>query len=273
MKPDKFAAAILIAFDVSEDEFELGLTKIFFRPAKAQILDEIMQSAQNLSDDQMKRIVKWLSKRRVRQLMGNLKVHMYFEKKIRDMRAQNRWRETGRIAGHCGNALFRYLDAAREIIEERRRNAAAMQIQAYYNSFIVRKKTTKQLSKIKKAVKILSKAQTQYICRENVMMWLQMKVEKTRERKRLEEERRKKEEERRKQEEEKRRQEAEKRKEEDEKRRIEKKKQEAEERKRKKQEEMQRREEELKRIVEEEKRQREMERLEKKKSGRRRRGT
>ena len=70
MGPDKFAAAILIAFGVDETEYELGLTKIFFRPAKAQVLDEIMDQADDLSQDQMDRVLAWLAKRRKLQLFG-----------------------------------------------------------------------------------------------------------------------------------------------------------------------------------------------------------
>merc|ERR1719412_1275952 len=40
-----FAQAVLMAFGVNATTYELGLTKIFFKPAKAAVLDEIMASA------------------------------------------------------------------------------------------------------------------------------------------------------------------------------------------------------------------------------------
>ena len=73
MHPDKFAAAILIAFGVNEEEYELGLTKIFFRPAKAAVLDEIMEQADNLTEEQYKRILEWLAESRKNTIIWSKK--------------------------------------------------------------------------------------------------------------------------------------------------------------------------------------------------------
>merc|ERR1719300_2183642 len=40
-----FTTSLLIAFDVAEEDYELGLTKIFFKPAKAAVLETIMSKA------------------------------------------------------------------------------------------------------------------------------------------------------------------------------------------------------------------------------------
>lgn len=70
LPPNKFAAAVLIAFGVTKSDYELGLTKIFFKPAKAQILEEIMNQKEPLTDEQNQRILDWLAQSRIRQLFG-----------------------------------------------------------------------------------------------------------------------------------------------------------------------------------------------------------
>ena len=71
MKAEEFATVLLIAFDVSEDDYELGLTKIFFKPSKAAVLDTIMaQAGQPLSKAQNEKITRWIVNKRVKQMIG-----------------------------------------------------------------------------------------------------------------------------------------------------------------------------------------------------------
>jgi len=71
MGPEAFSTALLIAFDVSEDDYELGLTKIFFKPAKAAVLDTIMsQAGKPLSAEQNDKITKWVVQKRIKQMVG-----------------------------------------------------------------------------------------------------------------------------------------------------------------------------------------------------------
>jgi len=199
MGPDKFAAAILIAFGVNESEYELGLTKIFFRPAKAQVLDEIMEQADNLSQEQMDRVLAWLAKRRTLQLFGMLKISRFYDEKIRHNRAMEKWHHVGQVTCNVAMSLLRYLDVARERIEERRQNAAAVVISSYFKAYSIRNRIEKRKKKVQKAVKKIWRAHKQYENREKVMSWLEKAIEETRERKRKEEEerRRREEEERR----------------------------------------------------------------------------
>eukprot|EP00492_Amphilonche_elongata_P000037 TRINITY_DN100_c0_g1_i18.p1 TRINITY_DN100_c0_g1~~TRINITY_DN100_c0_g1_i18.p1 ORF type:complete len:152 (+),score=27.57 TRINITY_DN100_c0_g1_i18:150-605(+) len=143
MGPDKFAAAILIAFGVDEAEYELGLTKIFFRPAKAQVLDEIMEKADGLNQDQLERVLAWLAKRRKLQLFGMLKISRFYDEKIRYNRAMERWARVGNVTCNLAFSLVRYLEAGRERIEERRRNAAATVIASYFKAYNTRMRVEK----------------------------------------------------------------------------------------------------------------------------------
>merc|ERR1712130_613543 len=68
MKPEAFSTSLLIAFDVKEEDYELGLTKIFFKPSKAAVLDTIMsQAGKPLSTEQNDKITKWIVSKRCNQ--------------------------------------------------------------------------------------------------------------------------------------------------------------------------------------------------------------
>jgi len=193
MPAEKFAAAILIAFGIDENEYELGLTKIFFKPAKAAIFDEIMAQADNLTEKQTIRVLAWLAKRRIGALLGSLKVNLFFATKIRDARARQRWLDTGRIVGHIGNGLIRYLKKAKDELEKKKLNGAAVQIQKYWVAYTERKQIKSKMKKVRKATKKVMKAHKKYVHRMQVMVWLKREVENTRIR--LEEERKRREEE------------------------------------------------------------------------------
>jgi len=191
MGPDRFAAAILVAFGVGEEFYELGLTKIFFKPKKAAILDEIMAQADDLTDEQNERVLNWLAERRKLQLFGMLKISSYYNNKVRDARALARWEFSGQTAGCVAFSLLRYLQAARENIEERNRNRAATVIASYWRAYYVQERLNHKKKKVKKAVRKLWRAHLHYSNKQAMITWLTEAVEETRQRKEREEKERK----------------------------------------------------------------------------------
>merc|ERR1719277_1347428 len=72
-----FAQAVLMAFGVDESTYELGLTKIFFKPAKAAILDTIMASAgKPLTAEQNDLLTKFVQAKRMKQMIGACKIFL-----------------------------------------------------------------------------------------------------------------------------------------------------------------------------------------------------
>eukprot|EP00494_Astrolonche_serrata_P034436 UN34705 len=197
MPTNKFAAAILIAFDVSQKFFELGLTQIFFKPAKAQVLDDIMQKADKLSDEQIQRVLSWLAQDRVRQLMGSLKTYVHYSNLVRDNRAKEKWNKVGRLAGLVEKGLMNWLHHAKRHLKQRKENEALIRITAFHAAVKANAAQTKQINKTKKACKLLKRALDGYNVKKGFMSWLGDAVERTRVRKekeRLEREKREKEE-------------------------------------------------------------------------------
>jgi len=189
LPPNKFAAAVLIAFGVNTDEYELGLTKIFFKPAKAQILEDIMNQDEPLTEEQNQRILDWLAKARINQLFGSLKLYNYYGSQIRDMRAKVRWEKTASVVGALGTSLVRFLHHARAQLEARKNKNAAIAIQSYFRAYMDRQAIQKKLKKRRLACKKVWKAYTAYVRREKFMASLTASVEETRKQKKLEAER------------------------------------------------------------------------------------
>merc|ERR1719334_210036 len=84
-----FAEAVLMAFGVDRTTYELGLTKIFFKPAKAAILDTIMASAgKPLSAEQNALITAFVQQKRMKQVVGACKVFLKLSLRTRFKRAR-----------------------------------------------------------------------------------------------------------------------------------------------------------------------------------------
>merc|ERR1711972_507268 len=145
-----FSSALLIAFDVSEADYELGLTKIFFKPAKAAILDTIMSSAgQPLSAEQNAKITTWVVQKRIRQMIGSARSFLELRRRVRLTRAEARWRYSGRIAGLFGGSVMRHLEIARKQILERKRLAGAQAMQSFFRGAFTRSKYLKRIKSSK----------------------------------------------------------------------------------------------------------------------------
>merc|ERR1712113_1107181 len=83
MSPEAFSTSLLIAFDVNADDYELGLTKIFFKPSKAAILDTIMsQAGKPLSTEQNDKITKWVVQKRIKQMVGTCRSFLELRKRV-----------------------------------------------------------------------------------------------------------------------------------------------------------------------------------------------
>merc|ERR1719245_2373172 len=125
-----------MAFGVDETTYELGLTKIFFKPAKAAVLDEIMASADKpMSAEQNEMIVKFVQQKRTKQVVGAVKVFLKLSLRIRFKRARENLAKWGRVLGMVAMSVHRHADYAKNILKIK----AAQQIQAYFRARIADK--------------------------------------------------------------------------------------------------------------------------------------
>eukprot|EP01083_Nonionella_stella_P145898 458181_1 len=89
----QFTEAILVAFGLNSQNYEMGLTKVFFKPNKAEILDEIVAwGSRPLSEEHLQRITEWVVRKRWQRVCGLLKACVYLLKKYNGVKAEARFR-------------------------------------------------------------------------------------------------------------------------------------------------------------------------------------
>ncbi|ETN97440.1 hypothetical protein RFI_40089, partial [Reticulomyxa filosa] len=149
---------------------------IFFKPAKAAVLETIMaQAGRPLSPEQNVKITKWVVQKRIKQLVGTCKAFLELRHRVRLARAAKRWEHVGRISSLLAFSLCRHLRMAREQILERKRNQSALVVQSFFRGTYECSRYRKHIVKVKKATKM--------IWISLLKSWLEQKVIETRKRK------------------------------------------------------------------------------------------
>merc|ERR1719410_1485717 len=178
MKPRDFTTSLMIAFDVERNDYELGLTKIFFKPARAAILEVIMAKAgEPLTKEQNDKITAWFVRKRCTQILGTAKAFTFMRKIVRMKRAAKEWREKGRVVSMLGGSVMKHLIIARAAITKRKREEAAVALQTYFRSCFERNVYKKHVEKVKKATKVIQIAYDSMRYREALKNWTDAKVE------------------------------------------------------------------------------------------------
>eukprot|EP01084_Bolivina_argentea_P260184 439294_1 len=190
MNPEAFSTSLLIAFDVNENDYELGLTKIFFKPRKAAVLDTIMSKAgQPLSKAQNDKITRYIVQKRCKQIIGTVKAFTALRKLVRMKRAAKEWQEKGRIASLIGGSVMKHLHIARKQIRERKEREGAMLMQSFFRSRMERKRFVKKRDEMKEAIQMIWSGYRAMKYRQGVQHVLDTMIEqKQREKDRLREE-------------------------------------------------------------------------------------
>merc|ERR1719204_1419494 len=126
-----FAEAVLMAFSVDSSTYCLGLTKIFFKPAKAAVLDTIMASAgKPLTAEQNAMITKFVQQKRMKQVIGGAKIFLKLSLRIRFKRARINLQKYGRMLGMVARTVVRHADYAKNAMLIK----AAQSIQSYFRA-------------------------------------------------------------------------------------------------------------------------------------------
>merc|ERR1719336_2529283 len=164
-----FAQAVLMAFGVDATTYELGLTKIFFKPAKAAVLDEIMASADKpMTEEQNTMIVKFVQEKRTKQMIGVCKVFLKLSLRIRFKRARENMAKWGRVLGMVSRTIFRHADYAKNAMKIK----AAQQIQAFFRSKIQTKEAGPKILEKKEASTTVFQMWRRSEERTKLLQWL-----------------------------------------------------------------------------------------------------
>jgi len=164
-----FAQAVLMAFGVDDTTYELGLTKIFFKPAKAAVLDTIMASADKpMSDEQNAMIMKFVQQKRTKQMIGVCKVFLKLSLRIRFKRARENMAKWGRVLGMVSRTVVRHADYAKNAMKIK----AAQTIQSFARAKQANKEMGPLIQEKKTASECIFHMWRRYEERTKLLQWL-----------------------------------------------------------------------------------------------------
>jgi myosin-5 len=105
MNKRDFCEAILAAFELDKQEYQLGLTKVFFRPNQGEFLEMIMKE-ESVTPEICALIKAHIVKKRVVRFAGFVSMYGRFHARIKSIRAMNSWFKVAGLV-HRYNMHFR----------------------------------------------------------------------------------------------------------------------------------------------------------------------
>eukprot|EP00004_Rigifila_ramosa_P020691 TRINITY_DN5403_c0_g1_i2.p1 TRINITY_DN5403_c0_g1~~TRINITY_DN5403_c0_g1_i2.p1 ORF type:complete len:1321 (-),score=360.16 TRINITY_DN5403_c0_g1_i2:49-3759(-) len=134
---NSFCEALLMALDIPKKDYQMGITKIFFRAGKLAFLDDLRSSDyKELAPKIAEKVRKWLMKKKVRRCFRTVLAFNKLAKRLKGLRAFRRIRQTA-VTILVISCTF--MKRARFI---KRRNAAVI-IQAMIRGFLAHRRYTK----------------------------------------------------------------------------------------------------------------------------------
>jgi len=94
-------------------EYQLGLTKIFFRPGKQQFLESLLSSGEPLPKETVEKIRKYLLFKRFRRSVATIQANMVFANRLREIRAAQRISMAFGVMNIINKTIFAKLRAMR----------------------------------------------------------------------------------------------------------------------------------------------------------------
>uniref|UniRef100_A0A7S2JLY7 Myosin motor domain-containing protein n=1 Tax=Cyanoptyche gloeocystis TaxID=77922 RepID=A0A7S2JLY7_9EUKA len=113
LKPSDFCGGLLEALDFSKKDFQLGLTKVFFKAGKLAFLDEITGGASNMASDMVEKVKRWLCKKRLRRAQFATVAAVKVRSRLHMIRLLYRLRKTVRVVVVINKTMLRAARKAR----------------------------------------------------------------------------------------------------------------------------------------------------------------
>eukprot|EP01114_Cavostelium_apophysatum_P003447 TRINITY_DN1333_c0_g1_i2.p1 TRINITY_DN1333_c0_g1~~TRINITY_DN1333_c0_g1_i2.p1 ORF type:complete len:1215 (-),score=439.37 TRINITY_DN1333_c0_g1_i2:120-3764(-) len=117
LKPVTFCEAVLVALDLHGGrDFQMGLTKVFFRAGKLQFLDELTSNSKDTISLIVGKVKKWLAAKRFRGAIHAVRTLLKLEKQLRSVRILRKWRKAARFMAKMAKVWIPLVDKVRKKI-------------------------------------------------------------------------------------------------------------------------------------------------------------
>jgi len=157
---------------IERSDFQLGLTKVFFRAGKQAFLEELLHAKTDLSPDTVKQIKRFLFNKRMQRVRASIRVHTVFAVRLRQMRALKRITRAGHVINYMAKTFF-------ALLSRLRRKNSALALQASMVSYTA----AKQFRAMKDGAVALKEFYFHNRLRRGLRASLTLRIQATRERK------------------------------------------------------------------------------------------
>eukprot|EP00736_Rhodelphis_marinus_P002914 Rmarinus@m.13379 len=179
-----FCEAILLALEVGKDQYQLGLTRVFFRSGQLAFLEELR--GQTLPQEVADKVKRWLVRKRWRRAIAGIKAYVKVAYRLRLMRAGVRFFKAATVLAIYSRT---FLPLAKFV----KRRRAAVKCQSWIRRFV----KFQQFQRLRRAAIVCQKNARMVLHRRPYLVWLKDEAERLRAKKererRAEEERKRKE--------------------------------------------------------------------------------
>lgn len=135
-----FSQAVLFLFGLRRNEYQLGLSKVFFRAGKRAFLETVMNRDEKLSMDDMNALLGFIHRKKWQRLIAAAKSYALLWRSIALERLLQQWRATTRV-------LIIYQKTFVPALRRLRRANAARVVQAAVRTYQRRTETMNLLEK------------------------------------------------------------------------------------------------------------------------------
>lgn len=112
------------------NEYQLGLTKVFFRPGKQAFLEKLLQSGERLDSSTAEKVMKFLLMKHFFRVRSAIRVNLVFARRLRQMRAAKRVKQVFGVSYVVSKTFVHLLRRSRE----RKLKKAVLTIQSSWRS-------------------------------------------------------------------------------------------------------------------------------------------
>lgn len=139
-----FCEAVLVAYGLERTEYQLGLTKVFFKPGKQEFMEQILRSnAADIAPEIILRIRKFLVKKRILRMKAAVRCFVRISRWWRSMRGLKNIQRAAGLSVVINKTVVR---AARRI----RQSSSSVVIQAAFRAILtIRKRLKRGVSIVK----------------------------------------------------------------------------------------------------------------------------
>lgn len=140
-----FSQAVLALFDLQRSEYQLGLTKVFFKAGRRALLENVMNRDSKLSPEDMDILMNFLMKKRWQRALATIKATVVFQKCIKRIRAIHRLFKATQVIKVIQKSIFSLLHRVRR----RRLQDSSFTVQAGLRVVVVSLRSSKKIAQVK----------------------------------------------------------------------------------------------------------------------------